>query len=237
MGLPNAKIKFYPNGVNRLSVFNYPRFREVERGEVELPETYDCDSPSRSDSIKRAKDMIFDIAYLNESEWKYFITFTLDRKKIDRYDASVIKKTMIQWLKNQVRRKGLKYLIVPEYHKDKAIHFHGLINDCDFTFVDSGKVDDSGRKIYNVRDWRLGFTTAIQLDEQKVSLCNYMVKYVTKDVQRIFGNFYLAGGHIERVVPFEYIELDYDTLDVPEFEIPNTDIKVKFAVSGVFENE
>ena len=77
MGLPNAKIKFYPNGVNRLSVFNYPRFREVERGEVELPETYDTDSLSRSDSIKRAKDMIFDIAYLNEFDWKYFNPFLL----------------------------------------------------------------------------------------------------------------------------------------------------------------
>lgn len=237
MGYPNAKIKFYPNGTNRLTVFNYPRFREVERGEVEHPETYDTDGESRSDSIKRAKDMIFDIAYLNESEWEYFITFTLDRQKIDRYDKESVKKYMVQWLKNQVKRKGLKYLIVPEFHKDKAIHFHGLINDCGFTFIDTGKVDKVGRKIFNVRDWRLGFTTAIELDNEKINLCKYMVKYVTKDVQKIFGNFYLAGGHIERVVPFEYIELDYDTLDVPEIQIPNTDIKVKYATWGVFENE
>lgn len=237
MGYPNAKIKFYPNGTNRLTVFNYPRFRDIDRGDIELPDTYDTDSPSRSDSIKRAKDMIFDIAYLNESDWKYFITFTLDGKKIDRYDAKAVKKYMLKWLNNQVTRKGLKYLIVPEYHNDGAIHFHGLINDCDFTFIDSGRVDKSGRKIYNIKDWRLGFTTAIVLDEKKVNLCKYMVKYVTKDVQRIFGNFYLSGGHIDRVVPFEYVELDYDTLDVPEFDIPNTDIKVKYAVMGVFENE
>lgn len=237
MGYLNAKIKFYPNGTNRLTVFNYPRFRDVDRGDVELPDTYDTDSPSRSDSIKRAKDMIFDIAYLNESVWKYFITFTLDGKKIDRYDVKAVKKYMLKWLNNQVSRKGLKYIIVPEYHKDGAIHFHGLINDCDFTFIDSGRVDKSGRRIYNVKDWRLGFTTAIELDDKKVNLCKYMVKYVTKDVQRIFGNFYLSGGHINRVVPFEYIELDYDTLNVPEFDIPNTDIKVKYAIMGVFENE
>lgn len=237
MGYPNAKIKFYPNGTNRLSVFNYPRFREVERGEVEHPETYDTDGESRSDSVKRAKDAIFDIAYLNESEWKYFITFTLDRQKIDRYDKESVKKYMVQWLKHQVQRKGLKYLIVPEFHKDKAIHFHGLINDCNFAFFDTGKVDKAGRKIYNVRDWRLGFTTAILLDDEKINLCKYMVKYVTKNVQKMFGNFYLAGGHIERVVPFEYLELDYDVYDVPEIQIPNTDIKVKYATFGVFENE
>lgn len=237
MSLANAKVKIYPNGVTRLTVFNFPRFRDVERQENNIPDTYNTDIPSRSDSLKRAKDMIFDIAYLNESEWRYFITFTLDSSKIDRYDVSVVKKYMLQWLKNQVKRKNLKYLIVPEYHKDKAIHFHGLINDCEFTFLDSGKRDKSGRSIYNVRDWRLGFTTAIELDTQKINLCKYMVKYVTKDVQRIFGNFYLAGGHIQRVVPYEYIEFDFESLDVPVYDIPNTDIKVKYATMGVFEND
>ena len=237
MSLPNAKIKYYPNGVQRVTVFNYARFREVEREKIENPDSYDMEAPSRADSIKRAKDTIFDIALLNETEWRYFITFTLDSSKIDRYDVSSVKKYMLQWLKNQVRRKGLKYLIVPEYHKDKAIHFHGLINDCDFRFVDSGKFDKSGRRIFNVRDWRLGFTTAIELDTQKINLCKYMVKYVTKDVQRIFGNFYLAGGGIDRKVPYDYVEIPFDTLDVPEFDIPNTDIKVKYATFGVFEND
>lgn len=237
MGLENAKIRFYPNGVERVVIFNYPRFRKVERGEVEKPTSYDTDSPSRVDSIRRSKDMIFDIAYLNESEWSYFITFTLDKTKIDRYDKDIIKPYMLQWLKNQVSRKGLKYLIVPEYHKDGAIHFHGLINDCNFIFFDTGKTDKSGRNIYNVKDWRLGFTTAIKLDEQKINLCKYMVKYVTKDVQKIFGNFYLAGGKLNREVPFEYVEMDYDSFDCPEFEIPNTDLKVKYVTLGVFENE
>lgn len=237
MGLENAKICYYPNGVQRITVFNYPRFREVERVEVEKPSTYDTDSVSRPDSIKRAKDTIFDIAYLNETEWKYFITFTLDKSKIDRYDRVEVKKKMLQWLNNQVKRKGLKYLIVPEYHKDKAIHFHGLINDCDFTFIDSGKVDKSGRKIFNVKDWRLGFTTAILLDDNKVNLCKYMVKYVTKDVQKIFGNYYLAGGHLEREVSFLYTEIDFQSLAVPEIAIPNTDLKVKYVVLGAFEIE
>lgn len=237
MGLENARIKYYPNGTQRYSVFNYPLFRDVDRGEVVKPHTYNTGDFSRSDSVKRAKDNIFDIAYLNESEWKYFITFTLDKSKIDRYDRGVLKKYMLQWLKNQVKRKGLKYLIVPEYHKDKAIHFHGLINDCDFTFLDSGKVDKSGRKIFNVKDWRLGFTTAILLDEEKINLCKYIVKYVSKDVQKIFGNFYLAGGHLNREVPFLYTEMDFESLEAPEFCIPNTNLKVKYVTLGVFENE
>ena len=61
MSLPNAKIKYYPNGVQRVTVFNYARFREVEREKIENPDSYDMEAPSRADSIKRAKDTIFDI--------------------------------------------------------------------------------------------------------------------------------------------------------------------------------
>lgn len=240
--LENARVKIYPNGVKKVTIFNYPRFIEKKRVDDLRPirSSFIKDNDSdfvRSDSIRRARDKVFDIAYLNADDWIWFITFTLDKEKINRYDSAEVSKYMRNWLSNQVKRKGLKYLIVPELHKDRAIHLHGFLNDCDFNFVDSGYFDKENRLIYNVNDWRLGFTTAIELDEQKVNLCKYMVKYVTKDVQRIFGNFYLAGGHIERVVPFEYIELDYDTLDVPEHDIPNTDIKVKYAVMGVFENE
>lgn len=238
MGFPNAKICYYPNGVQKLTVFNYPRFREVEREKIDLPDTYDMDGESRGDSVRRAKDKIFDIAYLNSDLWKYMITFTLDKERIDRYDTEQNKKYLVQWLKNQVKRKGLVYLIVPELHKDNAIHYHGFINDCDFTFIDSGRYDKSGRKIYNVRDWRLGYTTAVELDDNKIAVAKYITKYTTKQLERILGNFYYAGGKgLERDVPYEYIELDYDVYDVPEVQIPNTDIKVKYMVMGVFSDE
>lgn len=238
MGCQNAKIRYYPNGVQKLTVFNYPRFREVEREKIDLPDTYDMDGESRGDSVRRAKDKIFDIAFLNADLWKYMITFTLDKERIDRYDTEQNKKYLVQWLKNQVKRKGLVYLIVPELHKDNAIHYHGFINDCDFTFVDSGKTDKSGRKIYNVRDWRLGYTTAVELDDNKIAVAKYITKYTTKQLERILGNFYYAGGKgLERDVPYEYVELDYDVYDVPEVSIPNTDIKVKYMVMGVFSDE
>ena len=96
-------------------------------------------------------------------------------------------KAFEKWLENAVSRKGLKYILVPEYHKKGGIHCHALINDCDFKFVDSGtrlvkghdkplKIDTIKRLhicdklgcdisdlpvVYNVSDWRYGFSTAI----------------------------------------------------------------------------
>ena len=237
MGFANGKVKFYPNGTQKLTVFNYPRFREVERDKELLPSTYDTNGESRNDSLKRSKDKIFDIAYLNCDEWKYMVTLTLNKDKIDRYDVSGISKYVRKWLQHQVGRKGLKYIIVPELHKDGAVHFHGLINDCDFKFIDSEKRDKQGRVIYNISDWKVGFTTAVALDENKLAVCKYITKYITKGNDKIFGHFYLAGGNIQRDVPFEYIETDYDSYDCPEFMIPNTDIKVKYMQIGGFSDD
>lgn len=233
--IPNCKVKIYPNGTQKYVIFNYPKFQNKERNIENIPKEYNTDSVVRADSLKRARENIFDIAYINSDLWSYMITFTLDKRKIDRYDKSEIKKYVQQWLKNQVKRKSLCYLIVPEYHKDGAIHFHGLINNSQFNFVDSGRVDSSGRVIYNISDWNIGFSTAVKLDDKKIAVCKYITKYITKGNEKIFGSFYWFGGKdLKRDVVTEYISIDYDSFDVPEFDIPNTDIKVKYVTEGVF---
>jgi len=233
--LPNSKVKFYPNGTQKYIIFNFPKFVSHTRDKDSIPKKYSSFSDSRSDSLKRAKDNIFDIAYLNSELWSYMVTLTLDKNKIDRYDSTIIKKSVQQWLKNSVKRKNLVYLIVPELHKDGAIHFHGLINSSDFSLTNSGRVDKSGRIIYNLNDWSFGFSTCIALDDNKICVCKYITKYITKSNSKIFGSFYWAGGKdLIREVPFEYISLDFDSFDVPEFLIPNTDIKVKYVCEGTF---
>lgn len=94
-------------------------------------------------SRRRAAAAMRDLALSND--WKYFVTFTLDRQKIDRYDAKAVTRKLNQWLDNRVRRKGLRYLIVPELHKDGALHYHGLVNDC-LPVEDSGTISRPGDK-------------------------------------------------------------------------------------------
>lgn len=156
-------------------------------------------------SMRRARVKVRD--YALSTAMVYFVTFTLDATKIDRRDIHVITKKLNRWLDNMVRRKGLCYLMVPELHKDGAIHFHGLINDA-LDVVDSGTVippgidpatnkrykpkrpindrqrgywlSHGGRIVYNLPDWPYGFTTALKLEVCYEQAVNYVCKYISK---------------------------------------------------------
>lgn len=93
---------------------------------------------------RRAATKVRDIALSNRFRW--FVTLTLDRERIDRYDVGVITKKLNQVMDNLVRRRGLAYVLVPERHKDGAIHFHGFFTDA-VRAVESGHTDGAGHKV------------------------------------------------------------------------------------------
>ena len=237
------KPMYIPDGYTKADIQQYNRERDeatsVPLGFAGKKKEESASSGSseknRADSIKRAKDKIFEIALANE--WEYMVTLTLDDEKIDRYDPAQVQKTISKWLDNQVQRKGIKYLIVPEYHKDKAIHFHGLVaGDLGYTFSNTYKVKGIKKpvkkntltrrklpeehpfvkKIYNVRRFPYGFTTAVRLDDEAERVAVYMTKYITKDLQKIFGSYYKAGGKIKREL--DYILMNIDFVQMLDFE-------------------
>lgn len=129
-----------------------------------------------------------------------FLTLTLNPDEIDRHDIKAVTKRLNVWLDNRVRRKGLRYVLVPELHKDGAIHFHGLVNGEALKLKPSGHYDKAGREIFNVTDWKLGFTTAVKLDENYERAVNYVGKYITKQTGEgkgpIGGRWYYHGGDL-----------------------------------------
>lgn len=207
---------------------------------VEKNKVYNTSNP-RDDNMRRAKGKIFDIALSNE--WSYMVTLTLDKDKIDRYDSKAVIKPFSKWLNNMVSRKGLKYLIVPELHEDGAIHFHGLINDS-LTFVDSGTVkvpsktfnkplkkstaksygyslsDPNVRTVYNISEYKLGFSTAVHIDNNVESVSKYMTKYTCKNFQKIFGQSFFAGGVINRTLPSTNFDFNYHAFPGDEYQLP-----------------
>jgi len=134
------------------------------------------------ESISRTKRAISDYALCND--WEYFITFTLSPKILDRYDYDKITTKMSNWFDLARKRKApnLKYLIVPEQHKDNAWHFHALLSNIgNITLIDSDKKDSKGNTLYNIKDYRLGYSTASKVeDNHKVS--SYVLKYITKSL-------------------------------------------------------
>lgn len=180
-------------------------------------------------SLKRAKNTIFDIVYIND--FKYFFTLTLNKEKIDRYDVTGFMKKLRNWLNNQKKSFQFEYILVPEYHKDGAIHVHGLMTDTNMLLLDSGKRTSKGQIIYNCPSWKYGFTTFIPVfktNNSNVKLAHYITKYITKDCKKIFGKFYWSSKGLKREVDTEYFISDYDSLPLKEYEIPNTNIKLKY---------
>lgn len=238
----NCKAKYLPSGKVLLTIFSRDIFIEdgwecekVRRGELER--TYVLDNP-RSDNIRRAKNAVFEIAAANE--WDYMVTFTLDGSKVDRYDKKAVIKPFAKWLQNSTARKGLRYLIVAELHKDGAIHFHGLTNG-GLDLADSGTVKAPGKKkpikretarrygldptslktVYNVENFKLGFSTAISLDGNREAVAKYMTKYITKDFAKIFGKSYFAGGEgLRRKLPFTLHDIKFDDFEGRTYEVP-----------------
>lgn len=233
--LYNARIKIYPNDIYKYTVFNKLVFNPynaelINKNNNRVDYIKSDNSVTRDDSLKRAKDKIFDIAFVNSSLWQFFITLTLDKTKIDRYDKKVINKKLKDWLYNMVRNYNFNYLIIPEYHKDGAIHFHGLVSgDClRLSYVG---LDKKGRELYNLNSWRLGFSSCVRLDDNRAAVSSYITKYVTKDTSKILGNVYYAGGHnLLRDCPAEFCNIDYGDFQGREFKIPNTKIKVKYSI-------
>ncbi len=180
--------------------------------------------------MKQSRDKIFDLAIMNE--WTHFVTLTLDGEKIDRYDVDQVRKKVRKWLEHAVSRKNLRYILIPEYHKDGAIHFHGLFFG-DLTYLDSGKKDKQGRPLLNIKEWRLGFSSAVRLDGNSIAISRYITKYITKSNNKIFGSWALRGGHgLVREVPSDYAHVDFDLVDGVVYEIPQAGLKVKYIVVG-----
>lgn len=138
-------------------------------------------------SYRRTRKMIFDLCMSNL--WEYFVSFTFSPDKVDRYDYEECSKKMSNWISN-VKKKfapDIRYVVVPEQHKDGAWHFHGVFaNMGDISFLDSGLKDKKGRVVYNLYEFKFGFTTATCITDN-MATCLYIQKYITKD---LCGNLY-----------------------------------------------
>ena len=188
----------------------------------------------RSDNLKRAKDVIYDISY--ENDFEYFITCTLNPNEYECKDVITVYKMLKNWLSNKNQRNGLQYLIIPEYQNNGNIHIHGLVKGT-LQYQDSGRVIYQGKAykretlkrkkidiaelktVFNITDWKFGFSTAIKLDSNKIAISRYITKYITKGNNKIFGRYYLSSRGIVRKPQIEYTHTDsFDDIPLPSFE-------------------
>ncbi len=152
-------------------------------------------------SLLRTKQKIY--SYAKSNEWTHFFTLTFDPKKVDRYDYNDCVKWLSKFL-NLIRKqnKDIKYIFVPERHKDGAYHFHGIVGNAPnlkivpsgvyslgkYTFkeenIPENLKNDLGSKlkqIYNLKNYKYGFSD-VSLVEDTKRVSSYITKYITKDL-------------------------------------------------------
>lgn len=212
------------------------------RESADMPDEYSAYVDNAIRNYKAAHRRLYDKIQSNP-RLNLFVTLTLDGERIDRTNYDEIIKHLSRWLDNRVRRDGLAYILVPEYHKDgKSIHFHGLMNDNGLHLVNSHH-KDHGKTIYNITDYPYGFTTAKRVTNPKGgnysdAISKYIHKYMTKAIREVAGNpeavdalkiggrYYLSGGELQAPRLF-FTNYDFQTVDLPALDVPGAGTQIK----------
>ena len=245
----NTQIKRYPDGsaavlIASRQVFREPGYEarlvsrkldtdpEVAYAKLEHDALHadEIDAQNLDRARRRARGQLRDLALSNPMT--HFVTLTLSPDCIDRYDMKAVMRKVNRWLDNQVRRCGVSYVLVPELHKDGAIHFHGLFT-AGLPLVDSGTMipPEGGRPsrprsarqrafwaaygghvVFNIPGWPYGFSTAMELYGDHNAAVGYVCKYVAKQQQKIGGRWYYHGGALRRP------DVEYTDANVEDFE-------------------
>ena len=148
-----------------------------------------------TENIIRSKNKIFELAFCNP--WDFFITCTLDKNKYNREDLDKFHKDFTRFIRlyNMQNNLDIKFLVVPELHKDKkSWHMHGLIYNLPKhklkQFVLGDKMGQAladkvknGEIIYNWIDYKnkFGFCD-LEPIKNKEAISKYMTKYITKEL-------------------------------------------------------
>jgi hypothetical protein len=218
----SVQVRTYKRPVTVSNKITFPEQKQISKSKERTQKQIEHSIES---SVNRTINQIYMLSRANR--WDYFITLTIDLQKLDSTDFNLISEKLNIWTNNLKKRYApdLKYIIVPELHKDKRKwHFHGLFANIGKMSLDfSGKVcigkyiydyvqKPFATKIYNIPLWKYGFSTATVIrDPSRAS--SYITKYVTKDLCRVLPNQhrYLASQNvdkpIERVFNIAYEDL------------------------------
>lgn len=150
-------------------------------------------------AYSRARRMVLEYALCNP--WDYFVTLTLDRNKLSREDLKQFNKLLSQFIRD-LRKKyssHIRFLFIPEMHKDGAWHMHGLVSgipeDRLSNFIPGIhplKLCNRGFKNWGDYGRKFGFCSLSPIKD-KFAVSMYVVKYISKDLSDRAGDL---GGHL-----------------------------------------
>lgn len=190
--------------------FKLTQSRCVRNKGVESPERHYISKGSVNEekldnNIARSRSKVREYGYCNP--WEFFCTFTIDPQKFDRYNLQKYHDSMSHWVRNYNKRRSssIRYLIIPEQHKDGAWHEHGFLMGLPpehlrlFTLNEKlpkyirDKLD-AGQLVYDWPAYREKFGWVIIEPIRNLPLAvSYITKYITKNLAQSISEL---GAHL-----------------------------------------
>lgn len=172
---------------------------EKEKKPLIYSHDYDIEKIIQTGTIEqknliRSRNEMCRLILANEGMFKTFITLTF---KENITDLEYANNQFAKWTR-QIKRKSpnFQYVAVPEFQKRGAVHYH-LLTNIDYSNYDVicqnekriWKPESETWKIFKtLKYWSHGFTSAIDVTDEKYDVARYMAKYMIKDADnRLFG--------------------------------------------------
>lgn len=174
------------NGRIKVIAKEYPP--SIQKGSKRKSESFKAYDRKLYNSISRSKQRVYELALCND--WKYFVTFTINKEYYDRYNLDVYMKAFTKWLSNYSARKtgGIKidYILIPELGKKGAWHLHGLMNGIPLDHLSpfvpgqhSQRLVDKKYLNWNAYEEKFGYCSLGKIRSiEKVA--GYITKYIRK---------------------------------------------------------
>lgn len=239
--IPNLSKFQYSYGI--LKRYNYCSYKLIvlakrrrpgyeEKSRLPTREKGTVNESKLQNSLSRTKSTIYELAACNP--WDLFVTFTLDKNKYDRTNLPKFQKDLSQFIRDFRKKTGaqVKYMLIPEQHKDGCWHMHGFLMGLKFEHLhEFQSTEHLPYKILNrlaqgkhVFDWpayskKFGFSD-IELIENNDAASKYITKYITKEamstIKALNAHVFYASKGLRRAKIIRQGTLAYG-LNEPDF--------------------
>ncbi|MBQ8902334.1 MAG: hypothetical protein IJY87_04635 [Bacilli bacterium] len=243
----NTKIKTYADGSQQVKYNNFVSTKGNAKKEVSGVLSEEERKRQRYKNLYNAKQNVIDLAYHNSliKEWEWFITLTFNPEEVDSKNYDQVSEKLSMFLDNlKHQNKDMRYIILPELHKSGAVHFHGIFANVPNLKTQEARnpknnrlIYQNGTKIYNVTNYKYGFTTASEIKNQE-AVSVYISKYMTKDLIDInYKKRYWSSKNLQRpTIQYAHMTEDYLKFYIDINEIENyyqNEKTISFRVLGL----
>ncbi len=201
-------------------LYKVVKFRRAASGVLPQP-SVEAPLERFSQSYSRSRRVVLQCALCNQ--WDYFVTITVSPEKFDRYTLKPIWDALYEFFRfyRDTYSSGFKYLLVPEYHKDGAWHFHGflfgILPQHISAFVPGlhpQKLIDMGYANFGLLADVVGYVSLSQL-RNDTAAAFYVTKYVTKEHAHddLYDHLYYRSQGLRMAFPVSDVYCYNSTLE------------------------